>query len=271
MRGIFWNLGTKGKRETRALELLPGLVSGLQPDLLVLAESPEGGARLEGFERADPMPSARGLKTHYRETALSVRALGQGSHYSAYEIAAPRARCSLNLVTVHLQSPLHDRGEQARARKRAQRCREFIEDLEHAAGNTRTIILGDFNMDPFAAAMLDIDGLNAVSTRERAARSRTSEGTTTRTLYNPCWSLLGDRPGPAGTFFVNNDGPAGCFWHVPDQLLIRGELAGFLSDVRVVDRVGELDLVSARARKPALSDHLPLAFELDPTIWSSHP
>lgn len=136
---------------------------------------------------------------------------------------------------------------------------------------------GDFNMDPFSSDMVHIQGLNAMRTAARARGPRTSEGSTQATFYNPMWNLLGDRrgpadrwPSPAGTFHMDDDGPAGYFWRMPDQVLVRGELTEHLGDVQILDTVGSHRLVSERSRRPDVSDHLPILFELRASAWRQH-
>lgn len=36
---------------------------------------------------------------------------------------------------------------------------------------------------------------------------------------------------------MDDDGPAGCFWRMPDQVLLRGELSSHLTGLDVIDEV----------------------------------
>jgi hypothetical protein len=71
------------------------------------------------------------------------------------------------------------------------------------------------------------------------------------TLFGDRRSMPDGRPSPAGTYYMDEDGPAGYFWHMPDQVLIRSEL-----------------LVSKDARRPNISDHLPVLFEFSGSVWT---
>lgn len=69
---------------------------------------------------------------------------------------------------------------------------------------------------------------------------------------------------------MDDDGPAGYFWRMPDQVLVRGELTEHLGDVQILDTVGSHRLVSERSRRPDVSDHLPILFELRASAWRQH-
>lgn len=276
LRVLFWNV----QGRDAAFEQIPALVGEFLPNVLTLIEAPEGAeAQLHRLGVAACLASSeldnpRRLLTFALDERLHLTQCLSNRHHRAYQ-AAFDGHEPLNLVAVHLQSPVNDKGDATgRPQKRAEKCREFVEGVEDITGHTRTIVFGDFNMDPFALAMVNIDGLNAMNTAWRARSHRTSEETTRATFYNPMWSMFGDRrpmpdgrASPPGTYYVDDDGPAGYFWHMPDQVLLRGDLSSHLTRLDVVDQVGGSALVSRKARRPNLSDHLPVVFELCESVW----
>ncbi|MFO7561508.1 MAG: hypothetical protein R6X02_02595 [Enhygromyxa sp.] len=258
------------------------MVREFQPHVLTLIEAPassgarlqNAGLQLESVERT-PTDSDRGLRTFCLSERLQLTQRGVDRYHRAYEAVLPGHQ-PLTLVTVHLPSALHDKGDPDHARRRADFCRGFVERVEQDVGHTRTAVYGDFNMNPFAHAMVNFDGLNAMSTAFRARRARKLAGATRATFYNPMWSLLGDRRldgrvSPAGTYYMDEDGPAGYFWHMPDQVLIRFELCAHLGGLNIIDEVGSRSLVSRGARRPAVSDHLPVLFEFNESVWTEVP
>lgn len=275
LRILFWNVrGSKRSACDAALAIVPALVCEFEPDILTLIEAPTDtelrlantGVRLRPVaHQVDDNP--RGLRTFGLSDRLTLSECGADRHFRAYQVTL-RGHQPLTLAAVHLRSPINDKGDPARPRMRAGRCRAFVEDIERDTGHRRTIVYGDFNMDPFSPAMVDINGLNAVSTAFRARRTRTSEGTTRATFYNPTWSLFGDRPPPAGSLYVDDDGPSGYFWHMPDQVLLRTELSEHLDELVLVDEVGATKLVSQKAEKPCVSDHLPMLITLNESVWT---
>ncbi len=229
LRVLFWNV--KGRVD--ALELVPALVRELEPHILTLLEAPRSTAdrlRAAGLAAESPVgeiPSAdanpRDLRTFTLDTSLRLRARTHDRYHRAYELASPGFQ-SLTFVAVHLESSLHDKADHDLPRARANDCHTFVEKVERVAGHARTVVYGDFNMDPFAHAMVNFYGLNAMSTAFRARAARGYRGKTRAMFYNPMWSLLGDRRSrpdervsSPGTFYMDEKGPAGYFWHMPTR------------------------------------------------------
>ena len=165
------------------------------------------------------------------------------------------------IVALHLPSKLFlSAEEQAHL---APRTSQLIERLEEQVGHRRTIVMGDFNMNPFEAGLVSSEGFHATMSRSIAdKKSRIVQGQTRRYFYNPMWSLLGDNsPGPPGTYFYSSSSPLALFWNTFDQVLLRPDLANYFQpgDVRVIDSVGSQSLLtSAGVPNRAVSDHLPL-------------
>jgi endonuclease/exonuclease/phosphatase family metal-dependent hydrolase len=168
----------------------------------------------------------------------------------------------ITVVGVHLPSRLYQLNEEDQ-RLAADTCHSFVEDQEQPltpreVGHDRTIVIGDFNLDPYSPAMVGIAGFNAMMTprptRRVAGRSRA-------TFYNPMWNEFGDRSGSPGTYYLGSPRALGYFWHMLDQVLIRPSRVDHIESVHVIDDVA---LVSPRARRPlrSVSDHLPIELTL---------
>ena len=99
--------------------------------------------------------------------------------------------------------------------------------FEDRAGHQRTVVFGDFNMNPFETAMVSSTGLNAVMSRRIAARvSRKVLGRDYRFFYNPMWEHFGDaKSDTAGSYHYDNSEHVNYFGNVFDQVLVRPELA----------------------------------------------
>lgn len=142
----------------------------------------------------------------------------------------------------------------------------FISETEDFAGHRRTLIVGDFNMNPFDLGMVGAQTLNAVMARELARHEdRKVAGRTYRYFYNPMWGHFGDRtPGPPGTYF-HSPGPGGVYWNMFDQVLLRPDLMDLLAELRILDNDGQESLLTERGRphSSTASDHLPILFRLD--------
>ena len=141
-----------------------------------------------------------------------------------------------------------------------------IRRKEHEFGHDRTILIGDFNMNPFAKAMNLAEGLNAMMTTKCVERrSRGVQGEQFPFFYNPMWSLFGDRtPGPAGTFYHSNSSRGMYGWNMLDQVLLRPSVIPWFEDVRILSSTGTsaLQKPSGRPNEAAASDHFPILVTL---------
>ncbi len=148
---------------------------------------------------------------------------------------------------------------------------ELVREIRREEGqiwSDRTILVGDFNMNPFDHGMVAAQGFHAVMTRELALkRERTVKRRAYPFFYNPMWGLFGDRTnGPSGTFYLRGSKPVNYFWNMYDQVLVRPGLAEKLKEVRIIDHDGVASLLTRfnLPEKSLGSDHLPILFELDP-------
>jgi endonuclease/exonuclease/phosphatase (EEP) superfamily protein YafD len=143
---------------------------------------------------------------------------------------------------------------------------DLLREAENRVGHQRTILVGDFNMNPYEKGMVNANGFNAVMSRSIAEkRERTVQGKEYSFFYNPMWGLSGDiSVGPIGTYFLNPPGHSSYYWHILDQVLIRPDLleAFESSALQILDSDGEKSLLSENGApdKSWASDHLPLLF-----------
>lgn len=182
-------------------------------------------------------------------------------------------RVEILLGAVHLTSGLHsERPERkseadplARAVRAAQR--------EQNVGHERTILVGDFNLNPFDDAMIFPDGFGAMMTKELVRKSRKSPDGIGGRLYNPIWSKLGREASdaPPGTYYWRTKRHHNIYWNYPDQVLIGADLIDHfpVGHFRILTEIpgpdGPLRLIRETERhwKIEISDHLPLVFDLD--------
>src|SRR4029077_188153 len=99
--------------------------------------------------------------------------------------------------------------------------RYLIEQAEQQVGHGRTVLVGDWNMNPFEEGMISAAGLHGVMTRDLAIQgSRIVDRETYRFFYNPMWGRFGDTtPGPPGTYYHRSSEHIAYFWHLFDQVL----------------------------------------------------
>jgi hypothetical protein len=212
------------------------------------------------------LPNAQWTDRFYDEISdrLSVQELQAGS--------SP----GILIVGAHLDSPnnlsLEGRAEWARD------VAADIRKLEGDVGHNRTLLVGDLNMEPFDGGLVETSALHAMMTWELTHSVQQLKARREfLPFYNPMWSCFGDRPHrvsnpgtaarrPPGTYFWNQTNDrANRFWSMYDQVLLRPNLMDRLVHLEILDTDGEQSLVTdeGRPRSDALTDHLPILFELD--------
>lgn len=165
------------------------------------------------------------------------------------------------LVGVHLPSHMHD-GEKERMQF-ATRVIKIINKAEEQIGHSKTVVIGDFNMNPFEAGMVGADSFHAVRDNKNAEKKhRVVKFETKEYFYNPMWGYFGDNtPGPSGTYFYRG-GMVSYFWNIFDQVLLRPDTLNYFSSsqLSIISRIGDTDL---NQRGKESSDHFPIIVSLD--------
>lgn len=164
------------------------------------------------------------------------------------------------VCAVHLPSKLHfSEFDQA---THAARIVKSIRGVEERVGNRCTMVVGDFNMNPFDKGMISASAFNAVMDKRIAARGeRQVQGVKYRYFYNPMWSLMGDGShGPPGSHYYSKSAYLSSHWHMLDQVLLSPELLALMTGevVKVVSATRSTTLACDKNFRPKASDHFPV-------------
>ncbi|GAB3307855.1 hypothetical protein [Hymenobacter tenuis] len=136
----------------------------------------------------------------------------------------------------------------------------------------RIIVVGDFNMNPFDAGMIEPLGFHALGNRDQANLTTLRHYDATPIFYNPCWALLGDhhpthtdrRTG--GSFYYGSSSSRRLFWHLFDQVIVSQKMVDLFkpSSLSLIEIPTLLkEMTSNITREKALyADHFPLTFTL---------
>jgi hypothetical protein len=140
---------------------------------------------------------------------------------------------------------------------------------EQKVKHRRTILVGDLNMNPFEAGMVNANGLHGVMARATAQREmRVVQGESYPFFYNPMWNLMGSLP-PAmpGTYHRTSSEHTSYFWNTFDQVLVRLSLLERFDDrhLEILSGDGNMVFLSRNGlpNKQTASDHLPIVFQLE--------
>ena len=262
---LFWNINRRP---------LAGLVAELaeihRVDVVILAECDTDPAiildalnRTTGTDFRIPVSFCERIVTFTRFSTEFLRPEFENERVSIRRLVLPD-RLPVLLAAVHLLSKRSWSGE-----SQGFECVELadrIEIEEKKAGHSRTILVGDFNMNPFESGLVSSIGLNSVMSRQVASRgTRTVQGREYPFFYNPMWSHFGDaRSATAGSYFYDASQHVSYYWNIFDQVMLRPELADRFhpSQLSIVRAIGRLSLVRPNGRpdKQKGSDHLPLVF-----------
>jgi hypothetical protein len=264
---LFWNLNKKP-----LTELIAVLAAEQRIDVLVLAECniPEVNL-LDALNTDQPMKFSRPFNPspHFKFFLRYPRdcmKLVRDEPGIAIRRLVPPIGLEILMVAVHLPSKFyHQDIEQAFLCTRLTR---YIEVAEQKVGHSRTIVFGDFNMNPFEYGVVAAEGLHAVMDKRIAEkRKRTVRGEERPFFYNPMWGNFGDRtPGPPGTYFYENGSQVCYFWYTYDQVILRPDLIEHFNDesLSILTQAGRVNLLSTSNRPDRVvgSDHFPITFEL---------
>jgi hypothetical protein len=198
---LFWNVGKKSP-----LELISAACHEHKVDILLLAESGACSSAVLSalnnvefrFNEFSQVPSS--VTLFHRLPSNAVQAVSDDGRVSVRRVKPPLGR-EILIIACHLRSKLYS--DPADQYLTARSLRKKIIEAENSAGHQNSILIGDFNMNPFEQGMNAADGLHAVMDKQIAARkSRVFQGEQSDFFYNPMWSRLGDESnGPSGTYF----------------------------------------------------------------------
>ena len=264
---IFWNVNRADRTD-----LICRLALEKESDVIVLAESGSDRERLlqnlrenVGDSFQQPVATVDRFQLFARHHEMDLREVyGDVSGRVSIRLLK-MAGAEFLLVAVHLQSKMNLDGQDQLAE--ATTLADAIRREEKLRGHERTVVVGDFNMNPFDSGVVAANGFHAMMTRAGVSDgTRTIQGRQYPFFYNPMWGFFGDRtPGPAGTIYYRRPGQISYDWDMFDQVLIRpAALPWFQGEVEIVTKIGDDSLLKENGRpNPDVgSDHLPIVFQL---------
>lgn|SRR5689334_17300687 len=265
---LFWNVNQKPLQN-----LIAALVEEHRVDVLILAETEITDVGMlralnPGGDSEFHLPPSfcPSIKIFTRFPREFLEQVSEGNRFSIRRLLLP-GRPEVLLAAVHFPSKLRW-SEDSQMLECTQLSATIIE-VEAGAGHSRTVLVGDMNMNPFEKGIVAAAGFHGVMTRQIASRGeRIVQDRRYQFFYNPMWSRLGDSPErPAGSYYYDASEHVNYYWNVFDQVLIRPELLDFFDNARlkILTEVQGSSLLrmDGQPDPKIASDHLPLLFSLD--------
>ena len=263
---LFWNIKKK-----RLFEEIISLCDEHEVDILILAKAKPNiseaevlialNSDRENVYIAPFNPSPR-LSFFFRYPAESIGLIADEGGIAIRRISPPIG-IDILLAALHLPSKLHMK--EANQMSYAVDVSALIQEAESKVGHTRTLVIGDLNMNPFEPGIVSANGFHAVMAQTIARKgSRRVQGKDRQYFYNPMWGRMGDSSGgPPGTYYYA-DSYISYFWNTFDQVLLRPALLDFFSqaDLKVISKIGDNNLMTENGISSSYSDHLPIIVKL---------
>ncbi|MDR1493015.1 MAG: endonuclease/exonuclease/phosphatase family protein [Planctomycetaceae bacterium] len=262
MKFIFWNV-KKQKREEPLIEL----ADKTGADVLFLAECSEElveqlnssfvssiAAKVSKQPRINAF-----IRRHTISCKIDLDIRQKNDRYVFYHLSG--YGIDVNFVVVHFSSKLYSYKESQQSD--AQDFMTQVRELEKKYSHQRTVIIGDFNMNPFDSGMFMARIFNATCSLEIAFHKKTRkyQGIDYSFFYNPCWkNYAGLGNGIYGTYYY--DSPENNHiqhWNNLDQVLLRPDiLENYEHNFAVLHDVLNYDI----RKKNSIFDHYPILLEL---------
>jgi exonuclease III len=268
MRFLFWNTNNNEKIDRALMRLI------LQKDcdVIVLAEYDRN---LVAF------CNELNIVTHKHYNQVYEFTKGQKVHvitntmYKVEVLSENYKRHKIILITIegkpmivamiHNISKLNDGFEE-----RKENFRQLIKEIsekEEQLNTKNTVVIGDFNANPFGEETVAANTLHAIAYKENLhPPTRIVQEQVFEKFFNPSWKFLHSKNPPYGTYYYNNGGQMiNYYWHTFDQVIMRPQMINAFDEqslIIVTEIAGESLLKNGIPDRLKYSDHLPVYFEI---------
>jgi exonuclease III len=274
MNFLFWNIN----KNKNCFSIIRDMIYTEDIDILMIAEYPLYTSEDEllaiinkqpctyQYEYLIPIAEYDKVKIFTRFNIKLIQAIRDSIGFSAKKYFSPLLNNEITLITCHLPSKVNK--SDLNLSEYAEDVKDFVDVVEKEVGHKRTIICGDFNMNPFDYGIIKTRGLHAVMEKSIAKQEHsTVRGNNYSFFYNPMWGFLGDNGcgNVSGTMYYNSSDAINYYWHLYDQVLIRPELIDTFDNKRleILTNVRNINLLTdKKIINKKISDHLPIKFNL---------
>ena len=159
-----------------------------------------------------------------------------------------------------------DKRSEADSSARIYDAERIMADLrlrEEQTSCTNSIVIGDFNADPFEPELIAKSCFHATLFKDVLQNKpiRKRDGDAFRMMYNPIFHYLSEDTKCYGSYYYGT-GFTCLFWHCFDQALVSPALADSVEDLQYLRSIGGEMLISKMKPNGDVSDHLPLLLSM---------
>lgn len=256
---LFWNL-----KRNQIEDYIVECIAENNVDIAIFSE----------FEEIDFVKIEKGLGKMYRrifavqtdkkvtliaKSTISVTIIQQQNRYNIYNVKT--ALKNYILVAIHL--------EDRRNYKPAERIETIkslvadIEETEEILKCSNTIVIGDFNANPYDEELLSKFAFNSVLFKSIIDKNEFTNPNSSKKkrFYNPILHYISEDTEMYGSFYHEKEYMTP-YWHCLDQVLVRKELANSVEYMKYLKSVNTKDLLKNTIPNVKISDHLPLLINL---------
>jgi len=270
MNILFWNTyGNSNKSNIN--DSLFELISENKCDLIVLAEYNHDIKKLchslniQTTKEYHPIPSNGGceriiglINKKYR-----ISILNEQTRYQIIKIETSYYQLLIAMIHNTSKFQLSDDAQRENLRIFHQ---DIIEQEEkHTTRNT--LVIGDFNANPFESSCVAANSLHAIPyINEVKNPTRIVQEKKYQKFYNPTWKFFSKREIPYTTYYCNKSDLYSIYWNIFDQVVIRPELIDAFVDesLCIISETRNHKLLERnKPNKVNYSDHLPLFLKLE--------
>ncbi|MSR92269.1 hypothetical protein [Inconstantimicrobium porci] len=266
MNYLFWNV----HKNKNINNILCKIIINNNIDIVALAEYDGDGTQLlemlseKSFYLYEvPKIACNRISIFTKYNANKINHLKETDHYTLKLI--PHESLGEHIIAfVHLSSNMYKDDYDKIVELSS--LRNAIENEENKFNTSNSIIVGDFNMNPFEKPIVLASATHALSSRNVVEKlKRVIDKQEYKMFYNPMWNLLGDESWPPGTYYYSNSSQIAYFWHMFDQVIIRPQLINNFdfNELHILTKVDSINLINKnKIPDKTISDHLPILFRI---------
>ncbi len=138
-----------------------------------------------------------------------------------------------------------------------------LSNVERRCKCKNTIIIGDFNANPYDDELLQMNAFNAVLFKDVIQKSETRKvgDEIYRRFYNPILNFISEDTKTYGSFYYTG-GSSAPVWNCLDQVLLSKALVDEIAALKYLKSINGKSLMTTVKPKENISDHLPLLVEI---------